>query len=89
MKNTSNVEDVVSWVFVIVFLTIGILNMILAHPLPGLIYILISCIFYPPVNIWLKRKLGFSFYFTLKLILFILIMWPTLGVGDLAEILGL
>lgn len=89
MNNKSTITDILSWLFGILFLIIGILNLILVHPVPGIIYIFISFLFYPPINSMLKKKFGFSISFTVKLILFLLIMWPTLGVGDLAEILGL
>lgn len=89
MKNNSKIKDILSWFFGILFLIIGILNIILVHSVPGLIYILISFIFYPPVNVLLKKKIGFSIFFPMKLILFFLIMWPTLGVSDLGEKLGL
>jgi len=89
MKNKISTKDIVSWIIGVLFLIIGILNIFLVHPVPGIIYILISILFYPPTNVFLKKNLGFSIPFAVKLVMFILIMWPTLGVMDLAEIFGL
>lgn len=88
MKNL-NALDVISIVFGLVFITIGVLNIIKVHPFPGVFYIIVSILYFPPTNWFLKNTFKFSIPFGLKLILFILIMWPTLAVGDLAEIYGL
>lgn len=88
MKNL-NALDVISIVFGLIFLTIGVLNIIKVHPVPGIFYIVVSLLYFPPTNWFLKKKFKLSIPFGLKLILFILVMWPTLAVGDLAEIYGL
>ena len=79
----------ISWVFGILILTIGILNIFQVHAVPGIIYIILSLFFFPITNPILKKRLGFSVPFAVKIILFLLIMWFTLGVGDLAELYGL
>ena len=89
MIKTLNALNIVSFVFGLLLLTIGIMNVFMVHPIPGIIYILVSLIFFPPTNNLLKKTLNFTIPFKLKLIIFILIMWFTLGVGDLAEIYGL
>lgn len=88
MRNI-NVLDIISWIFGLLILTIGILNLFLVHPIPGIIYIIFSFVFFPPTKTFLKKTFNISIPFGLKLILFILIMWFTLGVGDLAEMYGL
>jgi hypothetical protein len=89
MKTKINTLDIISWIFGILIFFIGVLNLFLVHAIPGIIYILLSFLFFPPTNVFLKKKFNFSIPFGLKLILFILIMWPTLAVGDLAEMYGL
>jgi len=77
------------WLFGIVFIAIGVLNLFLVHPVPGVFYLLISFVYFPFVNVFFKKKLGFTIPFTLQIILGLVILWGTLAVGDLAEILGL
>ena len=89
MIKTLNALNIVSFVFGLLLLTIGIMNVFMVHPIPGIIYILVSLIFFAPTNNLLKKTLNFTIPFKLKLIIFILIMWFTLGVGYLAEIYGL
>jgi len=88
MKNL-NALNAISWVFGLLLVTIGVMNIVLVHPIPGIFYIVVSFLFFPPTNVFLKKKFNISIPFGIKLILFILIMWPTLGVGDLAELYGL
>jgi hypothetical protein len=89
MKTKINTLDIISWIFGILIFFIGILNLFLVHAIPGIIYIILSFVFFPPTNVFLKKKFNFSIPFSIKIILFILIMWPTLAVGDLAEMYGL
>lgn len=77
------------WTFGVVFLVIGVLNALLVHPVPGIFYILLSCIYVPPANALLKKRLHLSVPPVVQLIVGLVILWGTLAVGDLAEILGL
>jgi len=52
---------------------------------PGLIYLLISLVYLPSTNSLLKKKFGFSIPIAMKIILAVLVLWFTLGVGDLME----
>jgi hypothetical protein len=85
----NNPENVIGWVFCVVFGIIGILNLILVHPVPGIFYLMISCVYIPATNIILKKRFGFSISLSVKIIVALIILWGTLAVGDLAEILGL
>jgi len=82
-------SKITSWIFGIIFFLAGVLNAILVHPVPGAFYLLLSLIYFPLVSVFFKKKFGFSIPFTVKVILGIVILWGTLAVGDLAEILGL
>ena len=89
MSSSSSVWDKVSWLFAVLLILIGILNIMQVHAVPGIIYMLIASIYTPPFNTFIKKKLGFSIPGWLKFVLGFLIMWGTLGVGDLAELYGL
>lgn len=81
--------NITSWIFGAVFFVIGALNAILVHPVPGIFYLLLSLIYLPPVSAFIKKKLGLAIPFWVKIVLGLVILWGTLAVGDLAEILGL
>ena len=89
MSDTSSIWNRVSWLFAILLILIGVLNIMQVHAVPGIIYILISLIYMPPFTSFIRNKLGFSIPGWFKLVLGFLIMWGTLGVGDLAELYGL
>ena len=82
MKNKSKVRNVVSWIFGLILFIVGILNLILVHPVPGLIYLLLSFIYIPSTNEFLKSKFSFTIPFAVKIILFLLVMWYSLAVGE-------
>jgi len=82
-------SNITNWIFGIVFFLIGVLNVILVHPVPGIFYLVLSLVYFPPITAIIKKKLGFSIPFSIKVILGLIILWGTLAVGDLAEILGL
>lgn len=82
-------SNVISWIFGIVFFSIGVLNLFLVHPVPGIFYLLLSFVYSPPANAILKRRFGFSIPLAVKIILGLAIVWATLAVGELAEMFGL
>lgn len=85
MINKSKVGNITCWIFVVVFFVIGILNMILIHPVPGVFYLLLLFIYLPSTNTFLKNKFGFSIPLIVKIIFGLVILWATLAVGDLME----
>jgi len=72
--------------FFIVFILIGVLNTFLVHPVPGVLYALLSLIYLPPLNHTLRKRFGISTPRMLKIIFGIAVLWGTLGVGDLMEL---
>ena len=72
-----------------VFVVIGVLNLFLVHPVPGVLYLLLSVAYLPRTDIILKNRFGFSIPLVAKIILGLVILWGTLAVGDLAEMFGL
>jgi hypothetical protein len=69
-----------------VVFAIGVLNIFLVHAVPGVVYLLLSFIYFPPVNDILKKTFGFSIPLVVKIILEIVIISFTLGVSDLEDI---
>ena len=88
-QDYSATSNIVGWAFAILFIVIGILNLFLVHPVPGVFYLVLSLIYIPRVNALLKRKLGFTIPLFAKVILGLVVLWGTLAVGDLAEMAGL
>lgn len=86
---TAAKSTLVSRAFAVVFFVIGVLNLFLVHPVPAVFYLLVTAVFVPPTNTLLKKKLNVSIPTVAKILIGLAILYPTLAVGDLAEILGL
>ena len=69
------------------FFAIGLLNVFLVHPVPGIIYLLLSFLYFPPANSILRKRFGFSIPLVVKIILGIVIIMFTLGVSDLGDMI--
>ncbi|WP_240773455.1 hypothetical protein [Pontibacter sp. SGAir0037] len=80
-------SHIISWLFGITVIAIGIPNLIFVHPVPGIIYLLLSFLFLPPANSLLKKRFGFSIPSIVKIILGVIIIMFTLGVSDLGDML--
>lgn len=80
------VLNMVSWLFGIVFFAIGIVNTFWGNdPGFGIFIILLSFVYFPPLNAILKEKTGFSIPGIVKVLLGIFIIWASLGVGELFD----
>lgn len=93
-QNSNSVNNnfkvkIVSVLFATLFMVIGILNLFLVHPVPGLFFLLLSLLYVPVGVKFIKQKFGFTIPFLVKVILGLILIWGTLAVSDLAEILGL
>lgn len=86
MKNNTT-SLIISWFFGLLIFAIGVLNVILVDYRPGIIYIILSLIYFPPVNEIIVEKLGFRIPKFLKIILGIIIIWFTLGISDLGDMI--
>lgn len=86
MNNKSIVGNIISWLFGIVFFTIGVVNTFWGNdPGFGVFILLLSFVYFLPVNAILKRLTGFSIpkMAIVKIILGVFILWASLGVGEL------
>lgn len=66
--------------FIIIFFILGILNILLVHIIPGIIYLVIAILFLP------KSREKFRISDKLMILFAIIILWGTIAVGDLFEI---
>ena len=68
-------------------LAIGIANMVLVHPVPGVAYLLLSLAYLPPASDRFRKQFGFSIPLVAKLFLAIVIIFFTFGVSDLGDMI--
>jgi hypothetical protein len=87
MQKKLSIQNIISWILGLLVFTIGIANLILIHPVPGIIGLLLSLLFFPPVNDVLKKTVGFTIPFAVKIVLALFIFWFTLGISDLGDMI--
>ena len=75
------------WLFGMAVAVTGVLNMVLVHPVPGIAYLLLSFVYFPPATAALKKRFGFSIPPLVKIILGLVIVQFTLGVSDLGDMI--
>ena len=88
MNRNSIVLSLIDWIFGAVFFSIGIVNTLWGNDfLFGVFIILLSLVYFLPVNDIFKRTTGFSIpkMGIVKLVLGIFIIWAALGVGELFD----
>lgn len=86
MNNKMKFWNVISLIFGVIVFIDGLLNLFRGNDFGfGVFLILLSFIYFPPVNIFIKKRFNFSIPFILKILLGIFIIWVTLAVGALAE----
>lgn len=87
VNNRWTVWYVSGWVFGLVIFIVGILNMFLVHLVPGVAYLLLSLVYLPPANAFVKQWLNLSVPLVIKIILGIVLIMFTLGVSDLGDMM--
>jgi hypothetical protein len=88
MNNKSIVLNIISWICGIVFFAIGVVNTFWGNdPGFGVFILLLSFVYFLPVNDILKKMTGFSIpgMGIVKILLGIFILWAALGVGELFD----
>ena len=86
MSTSLQIGNILNWIAAGLFAIIGVLNVVLIHPVPGLLYLLFVFVFLPATNTFLKKHFGFTIPPLVKIIAFVMVMWGTLGVADLMEL---
>jgi hypothetical protein len=71
--------------FCLILITLGVLNIIYIHLIPGVIYIAFTLLYFPPVTTWIYSKFKLKISSIIKFILGFILIWFTLGVSDLME----
>ncbi|MGZ5283704.1 MAG: hypothetical protein ACXWDO_02605 [Bacteroidia bacterium] len=87
MSNKLNTWLIINYILGVIVFIIGVLNLLLVHPVPGIVFLLLSGLYLPQVNDFIKKKFGFSIPLTATIILGIIIIWFTLGVSDLGDMI--
>ncbi len=88
MNNTLIFGNIISWLFGIAVLAIGLINTFWGNdPGFGVFILLLSFVYFLPVNTILKKMAGFSIsgMGIVKIVLGIFIVWAALGVGELYD----
>ena len=87
MNKTLNLSNFFSSLFALLVFVTGIANLIWVHAVPGVVYLLLSLVYLPPVNDFLQKRFGFSIPPIIKIMLGILLIMFTLGVSDLGDMI--
>jgi hypothetical protein len=75
---------IISWLFGILLFAMGIVNTFWGNdPGLGIGLIVLSFLYFPPVSAGIEQKTGFKIPGIAKIVLGLLLIWVTLGVGEL------
>jgi hypothetical protein len=88
MERKSIVLNIIRWLFGVVAFAIGIVNIFWGNDFGfGVFILLLSFIYFLPVNVILRKLAGFSIpaMGIIKILLAIFILWASLGVGELFD----
>lgn len=85
-KNTQIISPIFSWIFGVVVVTIGLVNVVHGEDIGfGVFILLLSLVYFLPVSTLLKDKINSKILVTGKIILGFLIVWAAVGVGELFD----
>ena len=86
MNNKSTIWNITSWLFGVVVFAIGLVNTFWGNdPGFGIFLVLLSLIYFFPLNTILRKWRGFSIPGIIKIFLGVFIIWASLGVGELFD----
>src|SRR5687767_9047735 len=90
MNNKSNVVNLISWLFGVAVLAVGLINTFWGNdPGFGVFLMLLSFLYFPPVDRLIREKTGFAIPGIVKILIGIFIIWASLGVGELFDKIAL
>jgi hypothetical protein len=90
MNNALRIGNITGWLFGILVMAVGTVNMFWGNdPEFGVFIFLLAFLYLPPANAFFKKRTGFAVPLGLKIILGIFIVWVTLGVGELFDKINL
>lgn len=86
MNNKLSVLNIISWLFGAAVFAIGLVNTFWGNdPGFGVFLLLLSFVYFPPLNTIIKERTGFSIPRIVKIGLGLFIVWASLGVGELFD----
>lgn len=86
MNRQATVLNAIGWLFGFVVFAIGIINTFWGNdPGFGIFLLLLSFVYFPPVEALFRKWTGFSIPRVVKILLGIFIIWAALGVGELFD----
>ena len=88
VNDGSTALTIISWIFGLLFFAIGVVNTFWGNdPFFGIFILLLSFVYFLPVNQILKKLTGYRIpkFWILKILLGMFILWSSLGVGELFD----
>jgi len=86
MTDNKIIWRAVSGAFGILFIAIGLVNTFWGNDMAfGIFIILISAIYFIPLNLILRKITGYGFSPVVKVLAGLFILWASLGVGELFD----
>ena len=84
MKTRAIILNSLGWIAGLLFSVIGLINLFWGNdPVFGLFILGLSLLFYPPLEAWLKRRFGYRLHPLILLLIAMMLLWASLGVGEL------
>jgi hypothetical protein len=72
------------WIFGVIIFAMGFVNTFWGNdPGLGIGLLVLSFVYYPPINRWIQKDTGYRIPLYAKIILGLLLLWVSLGVGEL------
>ncbi|WP_133271312.1 hypothetical protein [Hymenobacter radiodurans] len=87
VQGKATLSSIIGWGFGMVVFAVGVANLFLVHPVPGIVYLFLSLLYLPPVNVLIKERTGLHIPGIAKIIFGIIIIQFTLGVSDLGDMI--
>ena len=87
MEGKITALNLVNAILGITVFAIGVLNVLLVHAIPGVIFILFSFLYLPRANPVIQKKFGVKIPSMVKILLGIVLIWFTLGISDLGDMI--
>ncbi len=86
IDNKLNAWNIISWLFGIVVFAIGVVNVFWGNDAGfGVFILLLSFIYFSPLNAIFESKLGFRIPWFVKVLVGVFVLWAALGVGELFD----
>ncbi len=89
LQSESVLSRTVDWTFGLLFVVVGLLNLFLVHPVPGVFYLLLSILYYHRTHQFTRCKFGVTIPLAVRIVIGLVVLWGTLAVTDLADMAGL